>query len=129
MDLIAELTEMIAKQGTGELVRKAGLDPDTAAKAVPTGVEVILGQLGVGQGGAGGLLERGMGALGGLLGGGTPSLPDHEGAASQLASKLGLGKEKAGGILSVLLPLVLQALQEKGGSGGSVLGGLGKLFG
>ncbi len=127
MEIVQELTELIARKGTRELVDRAGLDPATAARAVPAGLEVILDRLG--GDGKDGLMEKGLGALGTLLGGDTPSLPDHQGAVAELASRLGVGAEKAGGILSVLLPLVMQALRDKGGSGGSPLGALGKLFG
>ena len=129
MDILSELMQHVGTSGVGELVDKVGLDPQTAAKAVPSGLEVILGQLGgAGSGGLGGLLEQGMGALGGLLGGGSP-LADPQGAASELASKIGVDTDKAGSILSTLLPMVLQFLESKGGSAGSALGGLSKLFG
>jgi len=130
MEILSELMQQIGKTGAGELVDKVGLDPETASRAVPSGLEVIMGQLGSGaKGGIGGLLEQGMGALGGLLGGGGSVLSDPEGAASQLASKIGVDTGTAGKILSALLPMVLQFFQGKEGSGDSPLGGLGKLFG
>ncbi len=129
-DMLSELMQHLGKTGIGTLVDSVGLDPETAAKAVPSGLEVILGQLGAGgRDGIGGLLGKGMGALGGVLGGGGIALPDPEGAASQLASKIGVDTGKAGSILSALLPLVLQFVQSGKDSGGSPLGGLGKLFG
>jgi len=129
MGMMEELMQQIGNAGIGELVDKVGLDPQTASKAVPSGLEVILGQLGGGGGGGGGLLDKGMDMLGGLLGGGGASLPDPEGAASQLASKIGVDTGTAGSILSTLLPMVLQFFQSGDGGGGSPLGGLGKLLG
>jgi len=130
MNLLSELMQHIGDAGVDELVKTAGLDREMASKAVPSGFEVILEQLEHGSsGGLGGLLQHGAGALGALMGGAEPSLPDPQRAASTLASKLGVDTGRAGHILTTLLPLVLTFFKSKGSSAGSVLGGLGSLFG
>ena len=131
--IAGEILKMVQGDGVAKLTGDLGLDGGTASSAVQATVETVLGQLGgAGSEGLSGLLGgKGLGALGGLLGGSSP-LPDHGGAVSALAGRLGLGKAEAGGILDALLPMILNAVKKLGSSGGGVggaLGGIGKLLG
>ena len=135
MDMIKNMIAQKGAEFAAPLVEKLGFSQSQATMFLPMAIEALMAKFGNDD-----KDESSSFSLAGLLGGGGDDISSMVDGidVADIASKVGIGEDKAKSGLAALAPAVVDGLKEQGvssvlgalggGDGGGIGGMLGKLF-